>query len=204
VRVQRRGHGMLGAFVALCAPACLCAQNSQAPQHGPPATSRGVLRVEGCAGQTISDIVILNQPPYTDRLPRTLDFMRRAVRLLHATTREDVIRRYLLLKVGDKCNQISRAESERILRAQPYLSDARISVYDNEQGGVRLEVETRDEFSLILEPRVNSSSPMFRGIRIGETNLGGSARLAAVEWREGSPYNDVLGFQYSDYQFGSA
>ena len=164
-------------------------------------SSRGVLRIEGCAGQKISDIVIVNQPPYTDRLPRNFDFLRRSVRALHATTREEVIKRYLLVRVGEPCNQISRAESERILRAQPFLTDARIVVYDNEQGGVRLEVETRDEFSLIFEPRVNSKAPMFRGMRLGESNLAGSAKMVAAEWRDGAAYTDVLGLQYSDYQF---
>ena len=193
---------MLRVVAALCCPVVLAAQNSSTPAaRATPGSSRGVLRVEGCAGQKISDIVILNQPPYTDRLPRNFDFLRRAVRALHATTREDVIKRYLLVKVGEPCNQISRAESERILRAQPFLSDARIQVYDNEQGGVRLEVETRDEFSLIFEPLVRTKAPMLRGMRFGESNLAGSARLAAVEWRDGAAYNDVLGFQYSDYQF---
>jgi hypothetical protein len=188
--------------VALCCPLGLLAQNSTpvAPRVVP-SSSRGVLRVEGCAGQTISDIVIVNQPPYTDRLPRNFDFLRRSVRALHATTREEVIKRYLLVRVGEPCNQISRAESERILRAQPFLTDARIAVYDNEQGGVRLEVETRDEFSLIFEPRVNTKAPVMRGMRFGESNLAGSAKLAAVEWRDGLAYSDVLGLQYSDYQF---
>ena len=201
-KMGTRPRAMLGVVAALCCPAALVAQNAgNAAPRTVPVSSRGVLRVEGCAGQKISDIVIVNQPPYTDRLPRNFDFLRRAVRALHATTREEVIKRYLLVKVGEPCNQISRAESERILRAQPFLSDARIQVYDNEQGGVRLDVETRDEFSLIFEPLVKTKAPMLRGMRFGESNLAGSAKLAAVEWRDGSAYNDVLGLQYSDYQF---
>ncbi|HYW31049.1 MAG TPA: hypothetical protein VE869_06025 [Gemmatimonas sp.] len=181
-------------------PAALRAQN-ETPVRTVPASSRGVLPVDACAGQPISDIVIINQPPYTDKLPRRVDFLRRGVRALHATTDPAVIQRYLLVKVGDPCNQISRAESERILRAQPFLSDARISVYDNGNGGVRLEVETRDEFSLIVQPLVRTQAPVFRGLRFGEGNFAGAAKLAAVEWRDGLAYNDVLGVQYADYQF---
>jgi hypothetical protein len=120
---------------------------------------------------------------------------------MHVNTRDEVVRQFMLLKVGDPCNQIKRAESERILRSQPYLVDARIRAYDDEQGGVRLEVETRDDFSLIFEPVVRGSSPMFRGLRLGETNLAGYATQTAVEWRDGLAYNDVMGVQYTDYQF---
>jgi len=194
----------LKACIVCCCPvAAIAAQNTRGDLTRP-TSSRGVLPVAGCAGQTISDIVIVTQPPYTDRLPSQLDFLRRAARALHATTRDALVRRYLLLHPGDACNQISRAESERILRAQPFLVDAKINVYDDEQGGVRLEVETRDEFSLIFEPSVKAKAPMFRGLRLGESNLAGSGKLVAAVWREGAPYDDVLAFQYNDYQFGGA
>ncbi|MEN9508467.1 MAG: hypothetical protein RLZZ621_1030 [Gemmatimonadota bacterium] len=174
------------------------------PSSQRPGSSRGLLPITGCAGQPISAIVVITQPPFTERLPRELEWVRRTVRALHVNTRDAVVRRFLLLKVGDACNQIKRAESERILRAQPYLVDARIQVYDDEQGGVRLEVETRDDFSLLIEPQLRGSSPMFRGLRIGETNLAGAATQTLVEWREGLAYNDILGLSYTDYQFAGS
>ena len=164
-------------------------------------SSKGRLPITGCAGQTISNIVVVTQPPYTDKLPRRFEFLRRAARTLHVTTRDEVIRRYLLLDVGQPCNQIRRAESERILRAQPFLVDARIQVYDDEEGGVRLEVETRDEFSLLVGASASPPSPYLKGLRIGENNLGGNAVFAAVEWRDGRAYHDVLGAEFTDYQF---
>lgn len=199
-----RARRVVSAVLACCCPlASLKAQNARGDMTRA-VSSRGVLPVAGCAGQKISDVVIVTQPPYTDRLPAQLDFVRRAARVLHATSRDALIRRYLLLKPGDACNQISRAESERILRAQPYLVDAKISVFDDEQGGVRLEVETRDEFSLILEPTIRAKAPMFKGLRLGESNFAGSGKLVAAEWREGGAYDDLIGFQYNDYQFGGA
>jgi hypothetical protein len=194
----------VAALTAVVAPLTgLGAQNTRpnTPRQ-PPVSSRGILPVTGCAGQTISDIVVITQPPYTERLPRRFEFLRRAARTLHVTTRDEVIRRYLLVHPGEPCDQIRRAESERVLRAQPFLVDARIRAYDDGEGGVRLEVETRDEFSTVFEPTIAAKSPMFRGMRLGEGNLGGTARLAAVEWREGLAYHDVLGAQYQDYQFG--
>lgn len=178
------------------------AQRSTDSTQQPPRTAQGRLAVTGCAGQIISNVVVIAQPPYTERLPPQLDFVRRWARAVHETTRTDVIRRYLLLKRGDPCNQIARAESERILRAQPFLVDARIRVYDDNEGGVLLEVETRDEFSLILNGALNASAPLLRGIRIGDGNLFGSARSTALEWRDGGAYNDGWGATATDYQFG--
>lgn len=201
---MRVGRCVTMAMATLLSPLCrLCAQDS-VPPHLAPVSNRGRLPRAGCAGQKITDIVVVTQPPYTDKLPRQAEFLRRAARSLHVTTRVDVIRRFLLLDVGEPCNQIRRAESERILRAQPYLVDARIDVYDDEQGGVRLEVQTRDEFSLIAEPNVQFTSPVLKGMRLGESNLGGTAVMAAVNWRDGGPYNDVIGAQLTDYQFGGA
>jgi hypothetical protein len=191
------------AVAAVAVPVCaLLGQDRPDSGRMLPQSSRGRLAVTGCAGQRISNIVIITQPPYTERLPKRLEFLRRSARALHATTRDDVVMRYLLLRPGDLCNQIRRAESERILRAQPFLVDARIMVYDDEADGVRLEVETRDEFSLIFEPRIEARSPMFRGIRLGESNLAGTARLARLEWRDGLHFNDVMGLQFTDFQFG--
>jgi hypothetical protein len=167
----------------------------------PPVSSQGRLAVTGCSGQPISNIVIITQPPFNERLPRDLEWVRRAVRTMHATTRDDVVRRFLLLKVGEPCNQIQRAESERILRAQPFLVDARIRAYDDENGGVLLEVETRDDFSLVFEPMVRTQAPVFRGLRLGEMNMAGNATQTVFEWRDGLAYNDVLGVSYTDYQF---
>jgi len=205
------GRALLAALIPLCCvQRAIQAQSSTGQnqrsttndgRRQPPVSSQGRLPVTGCAGQPISDIVIITQPPFNERLPQDLEWVRRTVRRMHVNTQDEVVRRFLLLKPGDPCNQIKRAESERILRAQPYLVDARIRVYDDEQGGVRLEVETRDDFSLVFAPRVRTESPLFRGLRLGEMNLGGSATMAAVEWRDGLAYNDVLGVRYTDYQF---
>ncbi len=196
----RRWSGV-ALLVAAVAPGTMRAQeNRQDSVRTRPVSSRGRLAVTGCAGQIISDVVVITQPPYTERLPQRFEFLRRAARTIHATTRDEKIRGFVLLKRGEPCNQIRRAESERILRAQPYLVDARIAVYDDDAGGVRLEVETRDEFSLIFEPAVNVEAPVLRAMRFGESNLGGTARLASVEWRDGRAFHDVLAVRYTDYQ----
>ena len=193
-----------GAFLAAFLPWCIVSgQEARANgQKQPPVSSRGRLPVTGCAGQPISDIIVITQPPFTDRLPARLEWVRRTVRRTHANTRDEVVRRFLLMKVGEPCNQIRRAESERILRAQPFLVDARIRAFDDEAGGVRLEVETRDDVSIIFAPMIQLKSPPVRGMRIGDSNLGGSATLAAINWRDGQSYNDPIGVNFENYAFG--
>jgi len=174
------------------------------PRKQPPVSSRGRLPVTGCAGQTISEIVVLAREPFADRVPAQFAPVRAVLGLLHTTTRDDVISRFLLVKEGQPCNQIERAESERILRAQPYLVDARIHAYDDGKGGVRLEVETRDDMSLILAPSMQATSPMLRAIEVGDGNVGGRALHTSVTWRDGLAYRDRFGLDYTNYQFGLA
>ena len=200
VRATRLAWVWGGLSAAFALPAR--AQNSSA--RAPVTSSQGRLPVTGCAGQPISDIVVITQPPFTDRLPRRLEFVRRGVRALHTNTHDEIVRRFLLLKVGEPCNQIQRAESERILRAQPYFVDARLRVYDDEAGGVRLEVETRDDVSLLFSPVIVAVSPFLRSLQLGEGNIAGRAQRGVLRWRDGRGYQDMYGLEYTNYLFGAA
>src|SRR5829696_7902537 len=80
-----------------------------------------------CKGQIISRIEVSARPPFE---VKGAGFQRRLARqltLLHSTTNPEVVTRFLALKPGMACNEIRRKESERILRAQPYLADATIT-----------------------------------------------------------------------------
>lgn len=224
---RRRGRracgGLLGVSAA-CLPLCRArAQSNRPPDgNGPSWLERltrardankdtvpvdttprlGMRRTVPCAGQRVDDIVVITQPPYTNGLLGRVAFVGRAVRSLHATTRTEVVRRFLLLQPGDACNEAERRESERILRAQPYLVDARISVYPNDDGGVMLEVETRDEFSAIVQMAARTSSPVVTNVRIGEANLAGAALFTSAQWYDGGTgYRDGVAAKIVDYQF---
>lgn len=154
-----------------------------------------------CAGQRISDIVVLTQPPYTNNLIGRVAFVEKLVRKLHSTTEPPLIARYLLLHAGGRCDELRRAESERILRAQPYLVDARITPYDDGQGGVLLEVNTRDEFSTIVDMAARARSPYVTAFRFGEANLAGRGLYVSGQWYDGGAYRDGWRGRITDYQF---
>ncbi len=67
---------------------------------------------------------------------------------LHRTTRPGVVRRQLLFETGDPYSHEELVESERILRANRYLHDAKIRPVPAADGVIDLEVETRDVWTL--------------------------------------------------------
>ena len=215
VRARRRlGVGIhLGLLVAVAAPAVSLPAQTTPPaataderdRRAPVRTADGSFAVPAtCAGQPIRSVVVVTRPPFADRLPRQLEWARTTVRAAHANTRDVVVRRFLLFREGEACREVQRSESERILRAQPYLVDARIGVFEDEADGVRLVVETRDDISLAFSPRLNSRAPMLRGLRLGELNLAGTATSVVFDWRDGLNYNDILGVRYTDHQFAGS
>lgn len=155
-----------------------------------------------CAGQPISDIVIRNEPPAISGISRRSRTVARALLSMHFTTRPEVIRRLVVFERGQSCNELRRAESERILRAQPYLAEASIIAYDDGNGGVKLEVLTVDELSTIIDVGATASSPYLERLRLGSSNLGGEALLIEGLWQHSDgPYRDAYGGRFVDYQF---
>jgi hypothetical protein len=151
-----------------------------------------------CRGQRITDIQIRVRPAF-DESQRT--WWQEPVRWLNGinpTTDLDVIRRYLLLRSGDVCTERQRAESERILRAQPFLASASVRAYPDGPGAVRLLVETRDEVGAVLGASARGAS--LTGFTFGSRNVAGEAIYGAMEWRKGE-LRDVFSVRVTDYQF---
>jgi hypothetical protein len=153
-----------------------------------------------CAGQRIDSIAIDVDAPSVSGL-RRVPIVYDVVRNTHVTTRAEVIRGYLLLRVGDRCDELRRSESERILRAQPFIADATIDVQANTRGGVTLDVHTIDESSIILSGGVRSSTPQVRSVKVGSGNVAGLGILASLAWRHEPHFDDRLHVRLADYQF---
>src|SRR5689334_3889795 len=72
-----------------------------------------------------------------------------AVGLHHTTTDTAVVRRFLTLRTGGRCTNFRLRESERLLRAQPFLANATVRAVADGLGGVIVQVETVDEIPVI-------------------------------------------------------
>lgn len=119
---------------------------------------------------------------------------------LHVTTAPSVIRNIVLLKQGQPCNALLRSESERILRAMPFIADASVTAYPDGIDDVRIEVVTIDEPTLIGSLGLASESPYVKSARLGNDNLLGTAVAAMGGWRDGFFYRDAYYGRYNNYQ----
>lgn len=151
-----------------------------------------------CDGQTVSAITITPHDPSFLRVPRLVRPLARAVGLDHATTKTEVIRRFLLLEVGGPCSATRLEESRRILRRQPFLADATVRAVPDTVGGVRIEVETFDEIPTILSLRLRDWQPA--AFRFGNGNLGGLALSVATRVERGYHYRTGAGVEVAAYQ----
>lgn len=155
--------------------------------------------VAPCRGQRIDSIRVITSAPTVTGL-RRVPLAGAFVRNTHVVTRDEIVRGFLLLEVGDRCSELRRAESERILRAQPFLADADIVVLPGNRGGVLLEVRTIDDVSLIFSGSVSNSSPNLRSVRVGSSNLAGVGITTAFGWKHDAVYNDHLQGRFVDHQ----
>lgn len=168
-----------------------------------------------CDGLTVSAIDVQTWRP---RFTGPMAIWRRVARHLglHNTeTLEGVVRRYVTLEPGQQCTEFRRAESERLLRAQPFIASATVRAVRDGAGGVRLLVQTVDEVPALVAARYRAND---WAVALGNENSFGTGTrvLLRVEQREhyrngyggevehrqllGRPY--VLGLQAVQYPLG--
>ena len=171
----------------------LAVASSLAAQDTPP-------RRVACDGRVVSDIVIRTQGPSFGGVFERSNFLSALVSGAHVTTSPDLVRRFLLLEQGKPCTSTLRADSERILRGQPFLAGVSVATYDDGRGGVRVEVVTIDEISLVASGSVSQESPYVNSLKLGNSNINGLGIYGAGEWRDGEFYRDGWRATLIDYQ----
>jgi hypothetical protein len=170
---------------------------SQQPTASPAPSSR---RVVPCAGQQIEQVTIYTEAPSVASLKR-VPVVARIARTMHETTQPDVVERFLLFKAGDRCEELRRAESERILRAQPFIADADVFIVSNEDGTVDAEVRTIDETAVVIGGAVRARSPNVSAVLFGNANLAGQGVYLSGAWRDGDGFRDGFSGRLIDNQF---
>ncbi|MDQ2890371.1 MAG: outer membrane protein assembly factor [Gemmatimonadota bacterium] len=169
-------------------------------QTGADTTLAGRPVVPICDGETIDRIDVHTYPPFDGGGTKFLSRLVAFATGFHSTTRPEVVRRFIPIRVGDTCSAIRVGEAERILRAQPFLADATVIVVPDGGGGVNLDVVTVDEVSLVFDGTVSSKKPVVRAVRLGEQNLAGSAISVIGAWQHGPLFRDIYRGRLVDYQ----
>lgn len=150
-----------------------------------------------CNGETISVVLIDRQEPVV--VERSAGWARPFLRfaLAGAPTRTSAVAPFLLVRQGEPCTEILLKESERVLRAQPYLADARALVVPDTNGTVRVQFSTTDDIRPILGLGVKNGSPT--RLKIGSGNAAGYGMAVAAQWQQGFAFRDGWGLRFTDY-----
>jgi hypothetical protein len=125
----------------------------------------------------------------------------RTANTLHISTRPSVVRQQLLFKTGEPYSHRLIQETERMLRANEYLYDAKITPIGWDGHTVDLVVYTRDNWT--LNPGINFSRKGGENkgsLQLEEKNLLGTGKGLVFEWGKNVD-RDYLTFQYTDPQF---
>lgn len=124
---------------------------------------------------------------------------------IHIETRESVIRKLLLFNVGDEIDSIKIQESERFLRTQNYLSDAKITL-ENENGKNIANVHTSDNWTLAIPVGLGFGGKEWAyknlnwSIGIQESNFLGLGQKLGFYFAH-DYYRDIWSVEYSDPHF---
>lgn len=173
------------------------ARPGRAPVESASATTGRV--VSPCDGHVVHAITLSPRTPYYAGFAGQWRPLAKALTAVHAVTRPSVIRDFLALEVGEPCTELRRQESERILRAQPFLAEVRVTAYDDGRGGVTVAVVTADEVSLVGGLAVRSPAPHFTEATLGEGNLSGEGIGVRGDWADGLGLRDRYSGRVIDY-----
>jgi len=142
----------------------------------------------------IGDVFDLAKPEENTFIGRTADH-------LHASTKENVIRRVLLFKEGDRARTRRIYETERLLRALPFVKDAHIDPVVQPDGSVLALVRVRDAWTTQVNAGFSSVGGQ-RSMNLGldEKNFMGSGKSLAFDLSK-DHQRSTWGITYNDPQF---
>lgn len=167
-------------WLGLAAVLCLAAPCRAQTTNADTALSR-------CIGQRITKISFEAIGPQFGGASASSKLVTGVVRRFHVPTRASVIKEFMQFREGGICTEINRRETERLLRSQWFIQDARVLVYPD-RDGVKLIIATVDEVAMIVGAQARGVRPLSG--RLGNANLMGRGVLMEVGWRENGGLRD--------------
>ena len=131
------------------------------------------------AGKPIEELLVASEDVFSESDPWPSLF-----NVIHVRTREEVVLREILLKVGDRWDPALVAETERNLRRLTILAVARVVPVKGRNGGIGLLVVTKDRLSLRLNSFFNVVGDVLQVLllRPTEQNFLGRGQRVVVEF----------------------
>lgn len=120
--------------------------------------------------------------------------------VIHIETHEAVVRKLLLFEVGDSVSLYQLIESERYLREQPYISDAKIvKVSDGEKN--TLKVRTSDNWTLSIPVSLeHPGDEWYYGVGLQENNFLGFGQTVGIYYSH-DEFRDMFQGLYENSNF---
>lgn len=155
------------------------------------------------AGATIGRIIYDKENIFDLSKPGEDKWLYRLANRWHVMTRDSVIRGQLLFREGDAFSSRLMKESERLLRDNKYLYDAKITpIGTDEDGVVDVRVWTRDLWTLTPGASVSRSGGENRTrLSLSERNLLGHGLALRVTYVDNVD-RDSTSFEYFDRNLG--
>jgi hypothetical protein len=151
-----------------------------------------------CDGDTISAINIRSYPPpFAGAVGRLQEAVYARLGIGFEPTRPQVIASYMRLKSGTVCSEVERSESERLLRAQPFIASATIRAVREGPRRSRLEVDVVDEPRLLGAAGTRHGSLSL--LALGNENYAGRGVTVVGSVRRGFAYRDGVGMHVVKY-----
>jgi len=154
------------------------------------------------AGAVIGEVIYARQNIFDLTNPAENNALYRLANRLHIVTREAVIRNQLLFRPGDRFSKRRVEESERLLRQNAYLYDAKIEPVRYENGVVDVRVRTRDVWTLIPGLSLSRSGGENRSkATLSERNLLGRGVSLRLDYAKNVD-RESTSFAYYDRNLG--
>lgn len=151
-----------------------------------------------CAGEIVTRIDIRRHAPSArSAAERAVVAATDAVGLDVESTRDSVLRAYVLLRTGAPCVERDRRDSERMLRAQPFVASAAVTALPDGAGRVRIRVDVVSEFPWVLGGRAAASG--IDAVRVGTLDYGGLGRSVVASAERGGAYRAGVGISIAQY-----
>jgi hypothetical protein len=156
------------------------------------------------ANAVIGEIVLEKRNIFDLSDPKENKWLYRWANRLHIVTRDRVIRNQLLFEDGDAYSGRLLEETERIVRSNRFIYDARVEPIRYENGVVDVKVTTQDVWSLTPDVSFSRSGGENRtALGIEETNLLGRGQLLRLKWID-SVDRTSMQFDFEDRNLGSS